>query len=486
LAAAWLKTAGDSSQIVDVATAKRHYARALELASTESAERLPLLIDMGEVLLLEGDFSAAADILEGAVDSALELVDAGAAVRPMLDLAFARVSMGIDAFDLKQRALALARQGPPSRDLIDALDVVAIDTYLRTGDQDQALAAYEEAEALCRDHGLAMSPNILATRGAVRCTLGDLDGLEDYRRALEIAQSGAIGRCSGFEVSRLMADYGVLVDQTQGPVASADVFREAIEFCKRRGMLADALVSRSALLESRFVGGDWEGLSLALQEMVVALVEGKVALAQFPRAVQCILKAALGDLERLEEIADALAAPWDSAYWAYEAAYMAVGSAAAYSALGRPAAAKAALVAWAETPSPMSTVEYAWMVPEAVRIALRCSGAALAGRLQSRGDGPLQVQQHVMTSVAGLTAEAAGGYEEALEDYVEAVSRWHEFGVPYEKAQALLGQGRCLVGLGRAPEAAPPLAAAREIFARLGAKPALADTDELIQKAASA
>jgi len=45
-----------------------------------------------------------------------------------------------------------------------------------------------------------------------------------------------------------------------------------------------------------------------------------------------------------------------------------------------------------------------------------------------------------------------------------------------------LGQGRCLVALGRAPEAAAPLVAAREIFSRLGAKPALAETDEWLQK----
>jgi hypothetical protein len=34
-----------------------------------------------------------------------------------------------------------------------------------------------------------------------------------------------------------------------------------------------------------------------------------------------------------------------------------------------------------------------------------------------------------------------------------------------------------LVALGPAPEAAAPLAAAREIFARLGAKPTLGDAD---------
>ena len=57
------------------------------------------------------------------------------------------------------------------------------------------------------------------------------------------------------------------------------------------------------------------------------------------------------------------------------------------------------------------------------------------------------------------------------------------FGTPYEEAEALRGQGRCLTALGRAPEAVTPLGAAREIFARLGAKPALAETETLLSRA---
>jgi flagellin-specific chaperone FliS len=58
--------------------------------------------------------------------------------------------------------------------------------------------------------------------------------------------------------------------------------------------------------------------------------------------------------------------------------------------------------------------------------------------------------------------------------------------VPYEEAQALLGQGRCLIALDRDSEATAPLAAAREIFTRLGAKLALEETDELILQVPSA
>ncbi len=85
-----------------------------------------------------------------------------------------------------------------------------------------------------------------------------------------------------------------------------------------------------------------------------------------------------------------------------------------------------------------------------------------------------------------LLAEARGEQAQATAGFVAAAARWHDFGVPYEEGQALLGQARCLVALGRAPEAEAPLAAAREIFARLGAKPALAETDELIERIASA
>jgi len=53
-----------------------------------------------------------------------------------------------------------------------------------------------------------------------------------------------------------------------------------------------------------------------------------------------------------------------------------------------------------------------------------------------------------------------------------------------EQAFALLGQGRCLIGLSRPTEAAAVLQHAREIFERLGATPALAETDALLAAAA--
>jgi hypothetical protein len=70
--------------------------------------------------------------------------------------------------------------------------------------------------------------------------------------------------------------------------------------------------------------------------------------------------------------------------------------------------------------------------------------------------------------------------------FADAAARWHDVGVAYEEGHALLGQGRCLAAPGRAPEAAAPLAAARDIFARLGAGPDLAQTNALVDQLSSA
>ena len=71
----------------------------------------------------------------------------------------------------------------------------------------------------------------------------------------------------------------------------------------------------------------------------------------------------------------------------------------------------------------------------------------------------------------------------AAATYSDAAGRWERFGVVPEQAFALLGQGRCLVGLGRPAEAQPVLRVARALFERLGADPALAETDALLERA---
>lgn len=86
-------------------------------------------------------------------------------------------------------------------------------------------------------------------------------------------------------------------------------------------------------------------------------------------------------------------------------------------------------------------------------------------------------------TVRAAHAAARGEHEAAGDDYAKAAERWHQFGVLPEHAYALLGQGRALIELGRAAEAAQPLGRAREIFHGLQAGPGLTETDVLLQQA---
>jgi len=93
--------------------------------------------------------------------------------------------------------------------------------------------------------------------------------------------------------------------------------------------------------------------------------------------------------------------------------------------------------------------------------------------------------EHSLRASRAQLAEAVGDPAEAADRYAEAAARWQEFGDVPERAYALLGRGRCLFALGR-PGAEEPLREARDLFAAMGYKPALAETEALLEQTAAA
>jgi hypothetical protein len=89
------------------------------------------------------------------------------------------------------------------------------------------------------------------------------------------------------------------------------------------------------------------------------------------------------------------------------------------------------------------------------------------------------LQEHSLAACRAQLAEAAGDQAGAAVLYEQAAERWREFGNVPEQAYALLGQGRCLAALGKS-EAGEPLREARELFASMGYRPALAETEALL------
>jgi hypothetical protein len=110
---------------------------------------------------------------------------------------------------------------------------------------------------------------------------------------------------------------------------------------------------------------------------------------------------------------------------------------------------------------------------------------ALADRLVDRLEPHYPLNEHALVSARAQLAEHAGDHAEAEILYAEAASRWREFGNVPERAHALMGQGRCLLALGRLG-AQRPLGEARDLFASMSYKPALADANALLEQTAAA
>src|SRR5207245_5326684 len=123
--------------------------------------------------------------------------------------------------------------------------------------------------------------------------------------------------------------------------------------------------------------------------------------------------------------------------------------------------AAATLEELATTPAAREPEYYTAYLPALVRSAVTLGDHALAQRLITGVEPRTRYAEHTLIATAAVIAEARGDVPGAAEGYADAAGRWEQFGVVPEHAFALLGHGRCLVGLGRPSEAAPVLRQAR-------------------------
>ncbi|MDH4112275.1 MAG: hypothetical protein OEV60_06260 [Actinomycetota bacterium] len=146
--------------------------------------------------------------------------------------------------------------------------------------------------------------------------------------------------------------------------------------------------------------------------------------------------------------------------------------------------AAAALLAELESfPGVRDSFNYPALLPAMVRAAVRIDERALAARLVTGLEPRYPLAEHALAAANAALAEAGGNLQFASDAYADAADRWERFGIVPERAFALLGRGRCLIGLSRPIDAAPDLQQACAIFERLQAVSALAPTEALLAQA---
>jgi hypothetical protein len=123
------------------------------------------------------------------------------------------------------------------------------------------------------------------------------------------------------------------------------------------------------------------------------------------------------------------------------------------------------------------------LLEDSTRVCSAGGATELLRELTGRAVPRLRRDRNCVLSARAVLAEMEDQREVALDLHVEAAEGWGAFPHVFQHGHALLGVGRCLVALGRQPEARDRLIEAREVFAGLGAAPAIGEADELLARA---
>src|SRR5439155_26060256 len=120
-------------------------------------------------------------------------------------------------------------------------------------------------------------------------------------------------------------------------------------------------------------------------------------------------------------------------------------------------------------------------LPDAARVAVAVGAEALIEAAMADADLWLPRDRCCVATTQAVLAEAAGRLDEAAVFYRQAADAWERFGGAVERAHALLWGGRCVMPVGGAGEAVPPLELARRAFVAIGAEPRVAEAQAFLE-----
>jgi class 3 adenylate cyclase/tetratricopeptide (TPR) repeat protein len=476
----YLVLAGDRTMRMDVQAAERHYALALTMIGTNDPTRPEILVRHGEALFQRAQFPDAAQAYEEAIAAFQRDGDDRAAAAAMVGYYSVLYKLGDARYRrLPAQALALLEQLGPSSELVQALTEQAAASFV-SEEHRESLAFAERAIALAGDMGLPEPVRALGFRGGARVALGDGQGVGDMRRALEAAMHQGLAR----EVAVLHNNLAEHLVRTEGPRARLELLQQGVVFVERRGMVEWMLVLEAQAVETMVDLGQIDDAMAAADALAprIESTEDWMSLLVL-RLTRGWVLTRRGEFEEARRIAEwTVAQGRDSGDPQFLAGALPL-AATAMIGNGDAERAVALLVELEQIPNVRHTPSYAPNLPEAVRVAIAADDVNLATRLIHRLEPMYPLDEHALVTARALLAEKRGNLAEAAELFADAAERWAHFEMPWERAQALLGEGGCRLALSQSAEASDRLRAARDALVALRAGPALTRTDTLLQQA---
>jgi class 3 adenylate cyclase/tetratricopeptide (TPR) repeat protein len=479
-----LTRAGQRAISLDTSAAVTHLERAVELAPPGAPGRGEALLAYARASIHSGQLIEA----QAAAEEAVEVLraDGDAATTPEALL----ILRGVYAQRADPRAAGLADEAarlldplPPGPTHIRANIERAAEAWMQERHRD-AIDLADEALALAKEIEDDLPPGAIVFRAMGRAGLGDLGALDDFHDAIAAAMAGGQGRSVGL-LRLLYQNLGFASAELAGAAAALADYDAGLSHAAAYGLTALTESIRAARIDALVNAGQ---LSKALAEAADILphleASGDLSALLDVRYNQIRALTLCGRAEQADSWLDWLV----TTSRGQDAALLACGlgsAALAHAARGRDTTAITLLHELAEEPDIGRALGFAELLPTLQRTLLRLDQPALADRLTSTLVPTYPYLQHTLVITAAQHAEATGDHRQALTGYTDAAHRWHDFTMLVEEAFALLGQGRCLIALNRPDEAAPVLQQARDMFAQMGAQPALTETETLLTTATS-
>jgi class 3 adenylate cyclase/tetratricopeptide (TPR) repeat protein len=474
----YLALAGERALGLDTTQAEAKLARALELTPADDPQHAELLVRWADAAHQAGRLREAADALEQALTGLRAHGDTDTHARALILLSRAAFRLGEGRYvALAAEAVNLLEQAEPGATLIDAYTGLASAQYV-AGNLAEAIAAAEQATSLAERLGLPVPARALGVHGLARALLGDPDGLTEAEQALTLLVEQGAGR----DAAVLQNNLAIARYPLEGPARSLAAFEQGIGFSEERG-LAEMAASLAGNCPGLLVelGREVEALERAGRLVAAAEASGDTKSLIELRAVELATHLNRGDTEAATAQADWLLETARKTAQAEQSVLALAAAAAARLATGQPDQTRALLGELEQTAGAQQNPYYARQLPAMVRTALAAGDPNLARRLTDTLEPLFPLHEHARTSAHAQLAEAAGEHAQAATLYADAAHRWHQFGNVPEHAHALLGHGRCLLALGD-PAAEQPLRQAAELFSSMGYRPALAETEALLEQ----
>ena len=318
----------------------------------------------------------------------------------------------------------------------------------------------------------------LQWRGMRRVSSGDIGGLEDLHQALQVCLENGLADSAG-DAYVSLAD---MLWDTEGLAEGLAVYREAIAFYAAHGLRSGAIWAATETTWVLLAMGEWDECVRVCDQVTAtdrALGAGHMRL--WAQAAKANVLLARGRVAEAAALRDEFLPPARQIGDSQIRIRVLSTAAMVEVAEGRPAEATAALARLpAEDIAPL-WLGYFYPAPVRALVAAGEIGAARAWMAVGRAAQPRA--QHGEVACLAILAEAEGRLEEAAVLHGDAAARWDAFHTPYEQGLSLLGQGRCLVGLGRPADAAPVLRQAGQIFTALEAASDLDEAEALLSRA---